>query len=473
MLIAPIVRWMMRAKPVILVLAISLPAFAQGSAQSISAGDTAWLLSSAALVMLMLVPGLALFYGGLVSQRNVLSTLMHSFFLLCLISVQWVLFGYSLSFGADHGGLIGGLEYLLFRGVGQDAAAVAPTVPHMAFAMYQAMFAAITVALITGAFAERMKFGAFALFSLLWATIVYDPLAHWVWGGGWLMKMGALDFAGGTVVHISSGVSALVAAIVIGKRVGYPQKMLPPHNLSLTVMGASLLWFGWFGFNAGSALGATGLAASAFAVTNTAAAMAGLTWVAIEYLHRGKPTVLGIVTGAVAGLVAITPASGYVGVPAAIAIGIGASCVCYLGVNTVKARFGYDDSLDVFGVHGLGGTWGAIATGIFASKAVNPAGADGLLNGNPRQLVPQLAGVLAAWILAGAGSFVILKVVSLVTKLRVGEEDELNGLDLAMHGEMAYNFLAPGMSTASSHHMSDESYFHSAPAAAELNSEMK
>ena len=471
MLLSRVLRYVTRAKPAVLVLAMCLPAFAQGTGQAISAGDTAWLLSSAALVMLMLVPGLALFYGGLVSQRNVLSTLMHSFFLLCLISVQWVLFGYTLSFGADHGGLIGGLEYLLFRGVGQDAAASAPTVPHMAFAMYQAMFAAITVALITGAFAERMKFAAFALFSLLWATIVYDPLAHWVWGGGWLMKMGALDFAGGTVVHISSGVSALVAAIVIGKRVGYPQKMLPPHNLSLTVMGASLLWFGWFGFNAGSALGATGLAASAFAVTNTAAAMAGLTWVGIEWIHRGKPTVLGIVTGAVAGLVAITPASGYVGVPAAIAIGFGVSCICYLGVNTVKARFGYDDSLDVFGVHGLGGTWGAIATGIFASKAVNPAGADGLLYGNARQMVPQLAGVAAAWILAIAGSYVILKVVALFTKLRVAEEDEISGLDLAMHGEMAYNFLAPGMSTASSHHISNQTYFPPAPVAAEVQSE--
>src|SRR5262245_5305183 len=354
MLLLRFLRVIVRAKPAILVLAICAPAFAQGAGQPISAGDTAWLLSSAALVMLMLVPGLALFYGGLVSQRNVLSTLMHSFFLLCLISVQWILWGYSLSFGGDRGGLIGGVDYLVFKGVGQEAAAGAPTVPHMAFAMYQAMFAAITVALITGAFAERMKFAAFALFSILWATIVYDPLAHWVWGGGWLMKMGALDFAGGTVVHVSSGVSALVAAVVIGKRVGYPQKMLPPHNLSLTVMGASLLWFGWFGFNAGSALSASGLAANAFAVTNTAAAMAGLTWVAIEYFHRGKPTVLGIVTGAVAGLVAITPASGYVSVPAAIAIGIGASCVCYLGVNTVKSRFGYDDSLDVFGVHGLG-----------------------------------------------------------------------------------------------------------------------
>src|SRR5215471_6978876 len=456
--------------PIALLLA-SFPVLAQDGKPAVSAGDTAWLLSSAALVMLMLVPGLALFYGGLVSQRNVLSTLMHSFFLLCMISVQWILWGYSLSFGGDRGGLIGGLDYLLFKGVGQEAAAGAPTVPHMAFAMYQAMFAAITVALITGAFAERMKFAAFALFSILWATIVYDPLAHWVWGGGWLMKMGALDFAGGTVVHISSGVSALVAAVVIGKRVGYPQKMLPPHNLSLTVMGASLLWFGWFGFNAGSALSASGLAANAFAVTNTAAAMAGLTWVGIEWMHRGKPTVLGIVTGAVAGLVAITPASGYVGVPASIAIGFGAACVCYFGVNTVKSRFGYDDSLDVFGVHGLGGTWGAIATGIFASKAVNPAGADGLVAGNARQLIPQLAGVLAAWALAGAGSFVILKAVSLVTNLRVAEEDEVNGLDLAMHGELAYNFLAPGMSTATSSHMSRESYFQASPAAGELQSE--
>jgi Amt family ammonium transporter len=442
----------------------SLPVYAQDATPAISPGDTAWLLTSAALVMLMTAPGLALFYGGLVSQRNVLSTLMHSFFLLCLISIQWVLWGYTLSFGADRGGVIGGLDYIGFSGVDQQAASAA-AVPHIAFAMYQSMFAVITVALITGAFAERMRFGAFIIFSLLWATLVYDPLAHWVWGGGWLMKRGALDFAGGTVVHISSGVSALVAAIVIGRRIGYPHKLLPPHNISLTVIGAGLLWFGWFGFNAGSALGASGLAASAFATTNTAAAAAGLTWVFIEWVHRGKPTILGAVTGAVAGLVAITPASGYVAIAASLAIGFGASLVCYFGVNILKPRFGYDDSLDVFGVHGLGGTWGAIATGLFASKAVNPAGADGLFYGNPAQLLTQLIGVIAGWVLAAAGTFVILKLTAIVVALRVAQEDEITGLDLALHGEVAYNFLAPGMSSTSSVRTS-ETAFSASPAAA-------
>jgi Amt family ammonium transporter len=433
-------------------LALSLPAYAQdaeAAQPAISGGDTAWLLTSTALVMLMTAPGLALFYGGLVSQRNVLSTLMHSFFMLCLISVQWVLWGYTLSFGPDKGGFIGGFDYLLFGGVGQDPN-TGSTIPHLAFAMYQAVFAIITVALITGAFAERIKFGAFVMFSVLWATLVYDPLAHWVWGGGWLMKLGALDFAGGTVVHISSGVSALVAAMVIGKRVCYPDKTLPPHNLAFTVIGAGLLWFGWFGFNAGSALGASGLAASAFATTNTAAAAAGLAWAFIEWAFRGKPTILGVASGAVAGLVAITPAAGYVAIPASIAIGAGASIICYLGINALKPRFGYDDTLDVFGVHGLGGTWGAIATGIFASKAVNPAGADGLIYGNAGQLVNQLIGVGASWLLAGAGTFVILKVVGLVTSLRVTSEEEIAGLDVALHGEVAYNLLSPGMSSVSS-----------------------
>jgi Amt family ammonium transporter len=399
--------------------------------------------------MMMITPGLALFYGGLVSQRNVLSVLMHSFFLLCLISIQWVVCGYSLSFGADRGGVIGGLDYLFFNGVGPDASGAA-TYPHLAFAMFQAMFAIITVALITGAFAERMKFSVFIIFSLLWATLIYDPLAHWVWGGGWLMKRGALDFAGGTVVHISSGVSALVAAIVIGPRVGHPGKTLPPHNLSLTVIGASLLWFGWFGFNAGSALGANGLAALAFTVTNSAAAMGGLSWTFIEWVHRGKPTLLGAVTGAVAGLVAITPASGYVTVSASLAIGLGASIVSYIGINTLKPRFGYDDSLDVFGVHGLGGTWGAIATGIFATKSVNAAGADGLLYGNPGQLVDQLISVGAGWALAAVGTFAILKAISLVTPLRVTKEEEITGLDLVLHGEVAYNFLTLGTGSVSS-----------------------
>ena len=441
-----------------LLLALALPACAQDAAPpAVSGGDTAWMLTSAALVMMMTVPGLALFYGGLVSHRNALSTLMHSFFLLCLISIQWVLVGYSLSFGTDHSSLLGGLDYLGFRNVGQDPSGGA-TIPHLVFAMYQGMFAIITVALITGAFAERIKFGAFVLFSLLWATLVYDPLAHWVWGGGWLMKKGALDFAGGTVVHISSGVSALVAALVVGKRRCYPAKALPPHNISYTVIGAGLLWFGWFGFNAGSALGASGLAAIAFATTHTAAATAGLVWPLIEWLHRGKPTVLGAATGAVAGLVAITPAAGYVTVPASMAIGVGVSLVCYLGINMLKPRFGYDDTLDVFGVHGLGGTWGAIATGIFATKSVNPAGADGLLYGNASQVVTQLLGVAASWGLAIVGTFVILKLVNLVVPLRVSEEEEITGLDLSLHGEVAYNFLEPGMSGISGPALRESSY---------------
>jgi Amt family ammonium transporter len=439
-------------------LSLALPVYGQDAAPpTISGGDTAWMLTSAALVMMMTVPGLALFYGGLVSHRNALSTLMHSFFLLCLISIQWVLFGYTLSFGADHSSLVGGLDYLGLRSVGQDPLGTS-TIPHLVFAMYQGMFAIITVALITGAFAERIKFGAFVLFSLLWATLVYDPLAHWVWGGGWLMKLGALDFAGGTVVHISSGVSALVAAIVIGKRRCYPDKALPPHNISYTVIGAGLLWFGWFGFNAGSALGASGLAAIAFATTHTAAATAGLTWPLIEWLHRGKPTILGAATGAVAGLVAITPAAGYVTVPASMAIGVGVSLVCYLGINALKPRFGYDDTLDVFGVHGLGGTWGAIATGIFATKSVNPAGADGLLYGNAPQLATQLIGVAASWGLAIVGTFVILKLVNLVAPLRVTEEEEIIGLDLALHGEAAYNYLEPGMSGISNPTLRESSY---------------
>lgn len=434
---------------VVLMFSNSLALAQDAAAPAINAGDTAWLLVATALVMMMTAPGLALFYGGLVQQRNVLSTLMHSFILLCLISIQWVAVGYTLSFGADKGGWIGSLGFLFFQGVGSDPL-TGQTIPHLLFAMYQLMFAVITVALITGSFAERMKFGAFVLFSLLWATLIYDPLAHWVWGGGWLMKLGALDFAGGTVVHVSSGVSALVAALVIGKRVGYPDKPFPPHNLSLTLIGGALLWFGWFGFNAGSALAANGLAANAFAATHTAAAAAGLAWAAIEWLHRGKPTILGAVTGAVAGLVAITPAAGYVTVASSIWIGLGVSAVCYLGINWLKARAGYDDALDVFGVHGLGGTWGAIATGIFATKAVNPAGADGLLQGNPAQLVNQLVAVGATWALAAAGTFVILKAVSLVTALRVSAEDEMTGLDLALHGEAGYNFLSQGVGSFSS-----------------------
>ena len=401
-------------------------------------GNTAWLLTSAALVMLMTAPGLALFYGGLVGRRNVLSTLMHSFFALLLVSLQWVLWGYTLAFGPDVGGWRGGLEHLWLRGVGGEA--LAPYgVPHLAFAMFQGMFAVITAALISGAYAERMAFPAFALFTLLWSTLVYAPLAHWVWGGGWLARLGALDFAGGTVVHISSGVSALVASWLVGPRAGYPERVSRPHNIPFTVLGASLLWFGWFGFNAGSALTSGALAAWAFAVTHVAAAAAGLTWTALEWARRGAPSLVGGASGAVAGLVAITPASGYVGIPAAMAIGAGAGMVCYLAVTALKPRLGYDDSLDVFGVHGVAGTWGALATGVFASRVINPAGADGLLSGNPAQLVAQLWSVAAAWVLAGAGTFLLLKLVAAVTPLRVTREQELQGLDAVLHGETAYD----------------------------------
>ncbi|HET6371600.1 MAG TPA: ammonium transporter, partial [Nitrospiria bacterium] len=356
----------------------------------IDSGDTAFVLVSAALVMLMTAPGLALFYGGLVRRKNVLGTIMQSFILVGLISIQWVLWGYSLAFGPDKWGIIGGLEWFGLHGVGLDPSDYASTIPHQAFMVYQAMFAVITPGLITGAFAERMKFSAFLLFSLLWATFVYDPLAHWVWGsGGWLRNLGALDFAGGTVVHISSGISALVAAFVLGRRIGYDKEPMPPHNMTLVVIGASLLWFGWFGFNAGSAVSAGALATAAFVATHVATSAASLSWMFAEWIHRGKPTVLGAASGAVAGLVAITPASGFVGPISSIWIGIGAGVICYLAV-VMKGKLGYDDSLDAFGVHGIGGTWGALATGLFASTAVNSGGANGLFFGNPKQLVIQI-----------------------------------------------------------------------------------
>ena len=405
----------------------------------IDKGDTAWMLTSSALVLMMTAPGLALFYSGMVRQKNALATLMHSFIIMALISVQWVLWGYSVAFGPDKGGIIGGLEWIGLRGVGTEPyEAYAKTIPHQAFMLFQMMFAIITPALITGAFAERKKFSAFILFVLLWATLVYDPLAHWVWGdGGWLKKMGTLDFAGGTVVHISSGVSALVCALMIGKRRGYGHQPMQPHNLPMTVMGAALLWFGWFGFNAGSALEANGLAVSAFLATNTAAAAAALGWMFTEWMTRGKPTVLGAASGAVAGLVAITPASGFVGPVSALMIGALAGVFCYSACN-FKSKLGYDDSLDVVGVHGVGGTWGAIATGLWASKAVNPDGADGLFFGNPGQLWTQIVAILASYALAAVMTAVILKVVDAIVGLRVPEEDEVAGLDLSQHSETAY-----------------------------------
>src|SRR5712692_9717560 len=410
----------------------------------IDSGDTAWVLVSTALVLLMTAPGLALFYGGMVRQKNALGTLMQSFIILALISIQWVLWGYSLAFGPDKGGIIGGLEWIGLRGVGAEPfEAYAKTIPHQVFMLFQMMFALITPALITGAFAERKKFSAFILFTLLWATLVYDPLAHWVWGdGGWLKKLGTLDFAGGTVVHISSGVSALVCAVMIGKRRGYGHQPMQPHNLPMTVMGASLLWVGWFGFNAGSALEASGIAVNAFVTTNTAAAAAALAWMGAEWLSRGKPTVLGMASGAVAGLVAVTPACGFVRPIAAIAIGGVAGVLCYAACN-LKTRLGYDDSLDVVGVHGVGGTWGAIATGLFASVAVNAAGADGLFAGNPAQLWKQLAAIGAPIALAVPVTFGILKLVDALLGLRVTAEDEMTGLDLSQHSESAYALGGP------------------------------
>ena len=402
---------------------------------TISSGDTAWLLLSAALVMLM-TPALGFFYGGLVRRKNVLATIMHSFFILCLISIQWVLWGYTLAFGTDQGGLIGGLDFLGNAGVGMEPIALAPTVPHQAFMVFQMMFAIITPALITGAFAERKRFKAFVVFTLLWATLVYDPVAHWVWGGGWLGALGALDFAGGTVVHVTSGVSALVAALVLGRRRGYGSEPLEPHDATMTVLGAALLWFGWFGFNAGSAITAGALAANAFVVTNTAAAMAALTWMTVSWLHKGAPSVLGAAVGAIAGLVAITPAAGFVDVPASIVIGLGAGTICYAAIQLTK-RLRVDDALDVFGVHGVGGAWGAIATGIFASAAVNEVAGNGLLYGDPAQLGIQAIAVGAVVIYAAVVTFGILKVIDLFVGLRVAEQEEVLGLDASQHREAA------------------------------------
>ena len=403
-------------------------------------GDTAFVLFSAALVMLM-TPGLALFYGGMARNKNVLGTIMHSFILLGIITVVWVLWGYSTAFGPDHGGIIGGLDWFGLKGVGMDPSPdYGSTIPHAAFMIFQCMFAIITTALITGAFAERMKFSAFLLFSILWATLVYNPMAHWVWGiGGWMGKMGALDFAGGTVVHISSGISALAAALIIGKRRGYGTAAFIPHNLPMTITGAALLWFGWFGFNAGSALAANGLAANAFMVTHVASAAAALSWIIMEWMHRGKPTTLGAASGAVAGLVAITPASGFVGPVSALIIGAMAGIICYGGI-LLKSKLGYDDSLDVVGIHGLGGTWGALATGLFASTLINPDGGNGLFFGNPGQLWIQFVSVAATWIFAFAMTSIILKAVDWIVGLRVTEEEEERGLDISQHNETGYSF---------------------------------
>ncbi len=436
-------RWFLGVSGFLVLMGISKLALAADAvAPVINTGDTAWVLLSAALVFLM-TPGLAFFYGGLVRKKNMLSVLMQCFMLMCIITLQWVIFGYSLSFGPDIKGMIGSLSWAGLHGVGLEPFAdYSATVPHQAFMIYQAMFAIITPGLILGAFAERMKFSAFVVFSLLWATFVYDPVCHWVWGvGGFLRNMGALDFAGGTVVHINAGVAALACALVLGKRKGYPSHMSPPHNLPFAVLGAGLLWFGWFGFNGGSALGANGLATSALVVTHVAAAAAGLTWALLEWKLNSKPTMLGMITGAVAGLVAITPAAGFVGPIDAIWIGIGVSVICYFFVAVIKSKLGYDDSLDAFGVHGIGGIWGALATGLWATKAVNPAGNNGLFYGNPGLLLIQLKAVVITIVYSFIVSFVLLKIVDALLGLRVSEDEERIGLDLTQHRESGYTIL--------------------------------
>jgi Amt family ammonium transporter len=388
---------------------------------------------------MLMTPGLALFYGGMVRSKNVLGTIMHSFIAIALVSIQWILFGYSLSFGPDVNGVIGNLSWVGLGNVGLTPNAdYAPTIPHLAFMVYQMMFAVITPALISGAFAERIKFSSFLLFTVAWTTVVYDPVAHWVWGaGGWLKNLGVLDFAGGIVVHATSGFSALAAALYIGKRKGFLQEHMPPHDLPMTVLGAGLLWFGWFGFNAGSALSSGSLATMAFVTTHTAAVSATLTWIFVEWVHRGKPTMFGAATGAIAGLATITPAAGFVGPMPALLIGMAAGVFCYIALNA-KNRFKYDDSLDAFGVHGVGGTLGTVMAGVFASVAVNAAGANGLLFGNPKQLAVQIGSVALVAVYSFAVSLGLFKIIDMVMGLRVDAEQETEGLDISQHGEAGY-----------------------------------
>jgi len=420
-----------------ILLLISSGAAYAAEAAGIDKADTAWVLASAALVMIM-IPGVGMFYGGMVRKKNALSTMILSFAILALISVQWVLFGYSLAFGPDVGGVIGNLQWAGLTGVGQEPSAeYAATVPALAFMIFQAMFAIIAVALITGAFVERIKFSAFLIFSLLWATLVYDPIAHWVWGaGGWLRNMGVLDFAGGAVVHISAGASALAVAMVIGARKGFGKHSMEPHSIPITVLGASLLWFGWFGFNAGSAVTSGGLAASAFVVTNTAGGVAALTWLLLSWYYK-KPSGLGIATGAVVGLAAVTPASGFVTPLAAVVIGVIAAVVSYYAM-LFRMRRNIDESLDVWACHGIGGAWGIIAAGIFATTLVNPAGS-GFVDGNAGQIVIQIIAVVVTSVYAFVVTFVLAKIIDATTGLRVRDDEEAVGLDLSQHAEKAYS----------------------------------
>jgi len=404
-------------------------------------GDTAWVMIASALVMFM-TPGLAFFYGGMVRRKNILSVLMQCFIILCLIGVQWVLYGYSLAFAPGQG-FWGGFAWAGLSGVSLTPyAGYAATIPHQVFMIFQSMFAIITPALIIGAFAERMKFSAFLIIILLWATLIYDPVAHWVWGiGGWLRAIGVIDFAGGIVVHVNAGIAALVMALMIGRRKNLDKGTPAPHNVPFIALGTGMLWFGWFGFNGGSALAADGIAVNAVVVTTTSAAMAGLVWAVIEWIRGGKATLFGVCSGAVAGLAAITPASGFVNVTAALIIGAVASILCYVGVSIIKPKLGYDDSLDVFGVHGIGCIWGSLATGLFASKMINPAGADGLFFGNPSLLLTQAIGVGVVLAYSGIGTFIIVKVVDLIMKIRVKDKDESMGLDLTQHHERAYTVI--------------------------------
>ncbi len=421
----------MRAFWFLLLLLILLTGSASAEVGEINGADNAWVLMSAALVLIM-IPGVGLFYGGMVRKKNAISTIIFSFAIMGIISLQWILYGYTLAFGHDIGGIIGGLEFLGLSGVGMEAKE-GLTIPALTFMIFQAMFAIITVSLITGSYVERIKFSSFLVFSLAWATLVYDPVAHWVWGGGWLAQMGALDFAGGIVVHITAGVSALAVAAVIGARKGFGTDPMEPHNIPTTVMGAALLWFGWFGFNAGSALAANGIAANAFVTTNTSAAAAATTWMLLSWRHRA-PSALGIVTGAVAGLAAITPAAGFVTPMAAIPIGIGAAIAGYYAILFVRGSHRVDDSLDVLACHGIGSTWGVLATGIFAS-----IGAAGLLAGNPSQVGVQAVAIAATWIYSFAVTYGLARIIDAIMGLRVRDEEESVGLDISQHGEGAYS----------------------------------
>ncbi len=410
------------------------PAFAEEG--SLNTGDTAWMIVATALVMVMTPAGLALFYGGMSRFKNLLNTLAMTFVSYCLASVIWVIWGYTLSFGPDHGGIIGGLDHLMFIGI--DINSITGSIPTYIFALFQMTFAGITVALVLGSIVDRMKFSSWIVFSILWVSLIYCPIAHWVWGGGWMGNMGALDFAGGNVVHINAGIGGLVLSLILGKRKGYGKEPMFPSSVTLTALGAALLWFGWFGFNAGSELAADGVAASAFLVTNTSAALAGLSWMFMEWLIRKKPTVLGIASGIVAGLVAITPAAGFVNLQGALVIGLIAGILGYLSVSVLKNKLGYDDSLDAFGVHGICGIWGGFATGLFANPAVTE-GAKGLFFGNPKQLWIQIVSMLATAAYSALGTLVVVIITKTLTNgIRVEDSDELEGLDKAIHGERAF-----------------------------------